>query len=216
MSLRSYLSDFHPPVDESVLTDATSWTEDELFWPAFLLSVGGSATAATAFGTDPADVEAYAKKLHHSGSWPFLVLQLASGHRLYVLVRNFEGDAGWDYLLQPQGTDTVITVAALEGHFQGPAFSWRDLVVVASQPDLTRSGAERLLLLLPAMGDADLPDEAEQLIAASLTTVGIRQNYQRHVAHELSTASRRFWGARGPATPPDRSALIAAAFASGR
>jgi hypothetical protein len=133
-----------------------------------------------------------------------------------LLFRNFEGDAGWDYLLQPEGTDTVITLAALEGHFQGPALSWRDLVVVASQPDRTRSGAERLLLLLPAMGDANLPDEAEQLIAASLTAVGIRQRHQREVAHELLTASRRFWGARAPGPSPDRSTLIAEAFASGR
>lgn len=177
--------------------------------------MGGSVTAAAAFETDPADVEAYADELHHSGSWPFVVLRLAYGHRLYVLFRNFEGDAGWDYLLQPEGTDTVMTLAALEGHFRGPAFSWRDLVVVASQPDLTRSGAERLLLLLPAMGDANLPDEAEQLIAASLVAVGVRQPYQREVARELLTASHRFWGARGPVTQPDLGASIAEAFGSG-
>ncbi|NMO50699.1 hypothetical protein HH310_05755 [Actinoplanes sp. TBRC 11911] len=215
MSLRRYLSGFHPPVDDSVLTDASSWIADELFWPAFLLSVGGSKTAAVAFEADPADVEAYAEELHHTDSWPFIVLRLASGHRLYVLFRNFEEDAGWDYLLQPAGTDAVITLAALEGHFRGPAYSWGDLVLLANQPDPTRSAAERLLLLLPAMGDADLPADAGQVIAAAFVAVGGRQQYQREVSRELLEASRRFWGARGPATPSDRMALMAEAFSSG-
>lgn len=200
MSLRRYLSDFHPPVEDSVLFDASSWTMDELFWPAFLFTVGGSGTAAVAFDADPADVEAYAEELHRPGRWPFVVVRLASGHRLYVLFRNFEGDAGWDYLLQPAGTDTVITLAALEGHFRGPAYSWRDLVLVADQPDPVRSAAERLLLLLPAMGDADVPADAEQMVAAAFVAVGGHRHYRRKVSRELLEASHRFWGARGPVT----------------
>jgi hypothetical protein len=215
VSLRRYLSEFEPSVDDSVLTDASSWVANDLFWPAFLFSVGGSETAAVAFAADPADVEAYVEELHHPDSWPFIVLPLASGHRLYVVFRNFEGDAGWDYLLQPAGTDTVVTLAALEGHFRGPAYSWRDLVLVANQRDSTRSAAERLLLLLPAMGDADLPVAAEQSIAAAFVAVGGHPRYQREVSRELLDASRRFWGARGPATPPDRMSLMAEAFSPG-
>lgn len=215
MSLRRYLSDFHPPVDESVLTDASSWIADGPFWPAFLLSVGGSRTAAVAFDADPADLEAYVEKLHHPDCWPYVVLRLAFGYRLHGLFRNFEGDAGWDYLLQPAGADTVITLAALEGHFRGPAYSWPDLVLVANQPDPTRSAAERLLLLVPAMGDTNLPDDAEQVIAAAIDAVGGRQRYQRKVSRELLAASRRFWGARGPATPPDHIAMVTEAFSPG-
>jgi hypothetical protein len=153
MSLRRYLSGFRPPVDESVLTEGALWLDDRLFWPAFLLSVGGSDTAAAAFDVDPADVEEYAEELHHPDSWPFLIVQLARSHRLYILFRNFEGDSGWDYLLQPADSDAVMTLAALEGGFQGPALSWPDLLVAASQPDPARSRAERLLLLLPAVGE---------------------------------------------------------------
>lgn len=214
MSLRQYLSSFHPPVDDSVLADASSRTADELFWPAFLYSVGGSETAAVAFDADPADVEAYAEELHQSGSWPYVVLPLGSGYRLYVLIGNFKGDAGWDYLLQPAGADTVITLGALEGNFLGPAYSWRELVLAANQPDPTRSASERLLLLLPARGDADLPPDAGRLIAEAFVAVGGRPQYQREVSRELLAANRRFWGVRGPATPPDRIALMAEAFSA--
>ncbi|WP_215788716.1 hypothetical protein [Paractinoplanes bogorensis] len=196
--LRHYLNSFHPPVDEAVPTDATSWTGEEPFWPAFLLSVGGSETAAIAFDADPADVEEYAEDLHRPDNWPYVVVPLASGHRVYVLFRNYEDDSGWDYLLQPAGADRVATLAALEGHFRGPAFSWPELVAVANQPDHGQSAAERLRLLLPAMGDDDLPDDAEQVISAAFVAVGGRPRYQRDVARELMLASQRFWGSVSP------------------
>ncbi|MEV0900057.1 hypothetical protein [Actinoplanes sp. NPDC049802] len=206
--------------------------DDDLFWPAFLLSFGGSLTAATAFDVDPADVEEYAEQLHHPGSWPFLTVQLARGHRLHLLFRNFEGDSGWDYLLEPAGSDSVITFAALEGGFQGPGLSWRELLVVAAQTDSERTQAERLLLLLPAVGDADLPLDAEESVATAFTEVGGRPEHRNEVASELLNASGRFWGSptwveyggryvcvglhspRNGDAPADRHVLIAEALGS--
>ncbi|MEO3926305.1 hypothetical protein ABGB07_20900 [Micromonosporaceae bacterium B7E4] len=193
MPLRGHLNDFRPPVDPSVLVDATPWLDDALLWPAFLLSVGGSQTAAMVFDLDPADVEAYAEQMHRHDRWPVISLDLARGHRLHILFRNFEDDAGWDYLLQPAGSDEVITAAALEGGFHGPAFSWPELVRTSSHPDLKHSQAERLLLLLPAMGDAEIPHGANQVVASALAAVGA-QRRQDEVALELLGASNRFWG----------------------
>lgn len=233
MCLRRYLSGFRPPVDEAVLAEPALWLDDRLFWPAFLHTFGGSDTAAIAFDVDPADVEEYAEELQDPNRWPFLAVPLARGHCLYILFRNFEGDAGWDYLLQPADSDTVITLAALEGGFQGPGLSWPELLAVAGQPDPARTRAERLLLLLPAVGDADLPYDTEELVATAVTAVGGERQYRRDVASELMTASRRFWGApawtdyadhrvclglhspRSPETPLDRLALIAEALDGG-
>jgi hypothetical protein len=117
------------------LTEVVPRRKDRLFWPAFLLTVGGSHAAATSFDVDPADVEEYAEELHHPDRWPFLTVQLAHGHRVHILFRNFEDDAGWDYLLQPAGSESVMTLAALEGGFQGPGLSWPELLAVAAQPD---------------------------------------------------------------------------------
>ena len=232
MFLRRYLSDFRPPVNESVLSELGPLPDDDLFWPAFLLTVGGSRAAATAFDVDPADVEEYTEELHHPDRWPLLTMQLARGHRLHLLFRNFDGDSGWDYLLQPAGSDSVITLAALEGSFQGPGLSWPELLVVAAQCDPTRTQAERLLLLLPAVGDADLPHNAEELVADAFTEIGGRPEYRHEVASELLTASRRFWGSpawveyeerfvcpgahspRNMGAPLDRHALIAEALGS--
>ncbi len=86
--MRYYLGGLLPPVDESVLAEAALWLDELLFWPAFLFCVGGSDSAATAFDVDPAEVEEYARKLHDPDGWPFLVVALARGHRLYILFRN--------------------------------------------------------------------------------------------------------------------------------
>ncbi|MEU7756419.1 hypothetical protein AB0B57_13150 [Micromonospora sp. NPDC049101] len=193
MPLRGYLDGFQPPVAASVLVDATPWLDDPLFWPAFLLAPGGSTTAAAAFGTDPADVADYVSALHQHDTWPVISLDLARGHRLHILFRNFDGDSGWDYLVQPVGSDAAITAAALEGGFQGPALSWAELVRTASQPDSMRSPAERLLLLLPGVGDSGIPPEALDVVTSAVVAVGAKHRPD-DVARELLRASHRFWG----------------------
>lgn len=174
-----------------MLTEAALWLDDRLLLPAFLYSIGGSRTAAVAFDVDPADVEEYTEGLHDPASWPFLTVQLARGHCLYILFRNFGDDSGWDYLLQSAGSDSVMTLAALEGCFRRPALSWPELLTAADQPDPTRSRAKRILLLLPALGDAGRPHDAEELVARPLllsvlgSSTGVRllANYwQRAVA----------------------------------
>jgi hypothetical protein len=173
--LRHYLSCFRPPVDESVLVEAGPSLDDRLFWPTFLLTVGGSWTAATAF--------------------------------------------------------SVMTLAALEGGFQGPGLSWPELLVAAAQRDRARTRAERLLLLSPALGGGDLAHDAEDLVATAFTTIGGRPEHRRTVAGELLAASGRFWGApawtwhehhrvclgghssRSLEAPASRHALIAEALA---
>ena len=62
--------------------------------------------------------------MHQHGIWPVISLNLAQGHRVHILFRNYEDDSGWDYLLQQAGSDVVITAASLEGGFHGPALSW--------------------------------------------------------------------------------------------
>lgn len=224
---------FRPPADPGVLAEPALWLDERYFWPAFLVSFGGAKSAATAFDADPADVEEHLEELHRRDCWPFLTVRLAHGHRLQLLFRNYEGDSGWDYLLQPAGSDALVTFAALEGGFHGPGLSWPELIVAAGQADPDRGSAERLLLLLPALGDADLPDDAADQVAAAFTAVGGLPQHRHAVAGELLTASDRFWGhpawvdfgdrlvclgrhsPRDPGAPAERLALITEALGPG-
>jgi hypothetical protein len=59
----------------------------------------------------------------------------AHRNRLHIIMRNFEGDAGVDYVLETSAGDKSIDLAALEGHFRGPALAWSELMVAAQQSD---------------------------------------------------------------------------------
>ncbi|MFC4072834.1 hypothetical protein [Actinoplanes subglobosus] len=218
MPLNAYLAGFRPPPDPAVLADATGWSTDPEFWPAYLVVAGGSWTAPLSFDADPADVEQYADALHDDGTWPYITVDLHRDHRLHILFRNYEDDYGLDYLLQPAGSEALITAVALEGCFVGPAVSWDELATFADRPDA-------LLLLLPMLGAGGVPPGSEGTVTAALTAVGIRRN-RRKVARELLTPSKRMWGPvewaegmclgryspRDPLCPPERQALFAEAF----
>jgi hypothetical protein len=96
-----------------------------------------------------------------------------------------------DYVLEPGTADQSIALAALEGHFRGPALAWSELIIAARQPDPEHTPAQRLLLLLPAYGDSDTPATAVDAVAAALSSVGARSN-QHRVSGELLN-SRRYW-----------------------
>lgn len=159
-----YLDGFFPPVPSSALIDGAAFLHDDLFWPAFLALVGSAESAPEAFGIDPADLEEFVDALRSSTAWPVFSLPVAAGHRVDIVLRNFDDDAGVDYVLVTE--DRHLPLAAIEGHFRGPAFSWPELVAVAGRD------ARRFLLLLPACADRARPQDAADVVAAALTEVG--------------------------------------------
>ncbi|MGA3487702.1 hypothetical protein ACK8GG_06780 [Micromonosporaceae bacterium DT55] len=116
--------------------------------------------------------------------WPVFTLPLAGDSLLHIVLRNFEDDSGVDYLLEPSPGRDVIQLAALDGHFRGPALAWPELVAAAAQPDPDHTPAERLLLLLPVCADSDRPGVAADVVAKALTAVGARSRV-RQVSEEL-------------------------------
>jgi hypothetical protein len=194
MVIPGYLDGFTPEVDPSTVFDASGWLDEAAFWPAFLLAAGGARDAPAAFDADLADVDAMLDELQRLDRWPAFALSVGDRHTIHLIWRNFDEDMGLDYVLIGAGDESSIVLAALEGSFVGPAWSWRELLDLAEQPGTHRSAAERLLLLLPATGDADLPSTAVEVVADAVTAVGGIRN-QVKVARQLLAASSRFWGA---------------------
>jgi hypothetical protein len=64
---------------------------------------------------------------------------------------------------------------------------------VARQSDPQHSDQERLLLLLPAMADANASSDAAEVVAAAVTAIG-GSDLQDQVAVELLSANGRYWG----------------------
>ncbi|MGW0214491.1 hypothetical protein ACWDXH_08855 [Micromonospora chokoriensis] len=191
MIIPGYLDGYEPPFPRSSLVDGADIMSQELFWPAFLLTVGGSESVPDAFGVDPADLEHIVDTFLDPHSWPVFSLPLPGRCRLHVIMRNVDDDGGVDYMLDPGTGDASIPLAAMEGHFRGPAFAWPEVVAAAHQPDQDRTPAERLLLLVPACADSNRPREAVDLVAEALTALGARSDVRR-VSEELLN-SGRYW-----------------------
>lgn len=191
MIIPGYLDGYEPPFATSPLTDGAETMASELFWPAFLHTVGASASAPYAFGIDPADLEEVIGRFLDEDEWPVFSLPLAGTNRVCAVMRNFPDEGGVDYVLDPGTGGDAIPLAAMEGHFRGPALSWTELTAAARQPDPDHLPAQRLLLLLPVCADRDRPGDAAETVAAALTAVGATSG-TRQVAEELLD-STRFW-----------------------
>ncbi|GAA4606248.1 hypothetical protein BJY16_005731 [Actinoplanes octamycinicus] len=191
MIIPGYLDGYEPAFVESPLIDGAEMMPSELFWPAFLHTVGGSASAPHAFGIDPADLDDVIDALLDEQRWPVFTLRTAGAGRVHVVMRNFPDEGGVDYVLDPGTGDDAIPLADMEGHFRGPALAWPELIAAAQQRDADRTPAERLLLLLPVCADRDRPADAVRVVAAALTAVGVTSDARR-VAEELLD-SPRYW-----------------------
>ncbi|MGR6971696.1 hypothetical protein ACU639_19275 [Streptomyces cynarae] len=160
-----------PGYEGGPLVARSDYLDDPLFWPVHLgACLRGEDAQRAAFGADwDAAMELY-RMLSADHEWPVFSVPLRSGHTIYVVYRNLDGDHGVDYLIHHRAWPEAETLAADDGHFMGPGTAWPELLSVARQPapgGLDDSDA-RLLLLFPTLGDATLPDDAAVPLTAAL------------------------------------------------
>lgn len=191
MIIPGYLDGYEPQFVHSPLIDGSDMMAAKQFWPAFLHTVGGSASAPHAFDVDPADLNDIIDAFLDEHAWPVFSLRLAAVSRVHVVMRNFPDEGGIDYVLDPGIGSDAIPLAAMEGHFRGPALAWPELITAAQQPDPDHTPAERLLMLLPACADRDRPASASQTVMQALTAIGATSHTGR-TAEELLN-SPRYW-----------------------
>jgi hypothetical protein len=158
-----------PGYEGGPLIEGGAHLDDPLFWPVHLgTCLRGEDAQRAAFGADwDAAMELY-RVLSAEQEWPVFSVPLHSGHIIYVVYRNFDGDRGTDYLIHHPTWPAAEILAVDDGHFMGPGTAWPELLSAARQSS-TRGVDDpeaRLLLLFPTLGDARLPADA----AATLTT----------------------------------------------
>lgn len=164
-----------PGYDGGPLTHRPELLDEHLFWLGHLYSCAqseeGEEDEELLFGADYDAAGDFHSRLHERADWPAFTVPLAAGHRLHIVYRTFEDDPGTDYLLHHPDWDRAELLAMNEGHFIGPALSWPELVAAADNGlpgGSTTDPDARLLLLLPALGDDDIPDDAADRLASAL------------------------------------------------
>lgn len=158
------------------LTDGSYLLDDPAFWALHLAQIGadGLDDLEEAFGADIVEAEELYDRMFDHDHWPAFTVPLRSAGNIHVIYRNLDGDMGLDYVLTHPDWPHDLCLAAVEGCFIGPGLSWPELVAIANQPPASGDNtlldaAGRLLILLPALGDAGLPVAAVPTVAAALS-----------------------------------------------
>ncbi|MER5436537.1 hypothetical protein [Streptomyces sp. NPDC002588] len=163
-----------PGYEGGPLVEGDAYLDDPLFWPVHLgTCLRGEDAQRAAFGADwDAAMELY-RVLSAEQEWPMFRVPLRSGHTIYVVYRNFDGDRGVDYLIHHPTWPAAETLAVDDGHFMGPGMAWPELLSAARQP--STMGVDdpdaRLLLLFPTLGDTRLPDDATVALTTALSAL---------------------------------------------
>lgn len=148
--------------------------DQRLFWHGHLYACaqGGAGWLLWGAEYDWANHRNFQRQLWDRGDWPAFTIPLAAGHRLYVVYRTVEDEAGIDYLLHHPDWDQADPIARDEGNFVGPGLSWSELAAAvdnAPSNGATIDAHTSLLLLLPALGDTATPEHAVPRLAAALS-----------------------------------------------
>ncbi|BDM74457.1 hypothetical protein HEK616_79440 (plasmid) [Streptomyces nigrescens] len=129
------------------------------------------------FGVDGADADAACDALCDEDRWPVFRIPFAGGHTAVVLGYNLPDDPGTEYFISHPEWDVHGRLATVGGHQAGPGLSWQELAHIARTPDLDAPGVHaehaRFLLLLPALGDQDLPEDATDILREVLAQAGL-------------------------------------------
>lgn len=183
--------------EDDPLVNGSAFLTEPAFWAVHTMMVGagGLNDLESSFGVDVDDAEALCEQLFDHDRWPVFTVPLQSGASLHVIYRNLDEDMGLDYVLGHPDWPGDLQLATVEGCFIGPGLSWQELTAIAHQPPATASPlavAGRLLMLLPALGDADLPDSAVSTLATALAQTTGTQEAQR-VAEILLYETTAYW-----------------------
>ncbi|MEV0690932.1 hypothetical protein [Streptomyces sp. NPDC050388] len=189
-----------PGYDGGPLTHHPELLDERLFWLGHLVSCadGSEEGMELLLGADYDAADDFHRRLHERADWPVFTVPLVGGHRLHVVYRTLQGESGTDYLVHHPDWDRAELLAVDDGHFMGPALSWPELLTAADNGlpgGSTTDPDARLMLLLPALGDDDVPDDhaTGRLASALRALVGVED------PEALAAALMENQGAPGPA-----------------
>ncbi|MEV7532481.1 hypothetical protein AB1388_18380 [Streptomyces hydrogenans] len=162
------------------------------FWAAYLLwmcRTEENPPEPSWFGADEADTDAAYEALADETRWPVFRIPFSDGHSVLVVGRNVADEPGTEYVVAHPAWDRRGHLATIDGHHAGPGLSWRELTHIAGTPDPEAPGIQaphvRLLLLLPVLGDIDLPGDAAAFLGDALVRAGVPEDSAPRLAENL-------------------------------
>ncbi|MFI1989146.1 hypothetical protein [Actinoplanes sp. NPDC020271] len=110
------------------------------------------------------------EEIERTGTWPVLRLGTRAGDFALAIWHVADETEGHDFMVLP-GDGRCIAVAAVAAHSYGPGVSWPEAQRLIERGS-RGSPAQRLLLLVRALGDGDSMTDMVEQVADALLAVG--------------------------------------------
>ncbi|MGW0550928.1 hypothetical protein [Streptomyces altiplanensis] len=195
----------------SPLVDGLPLLAEPEFWAAHLVELYEGAQVES-FGVDPADVEVMLECLYDKAAWPMFQIPLAGGHSIFLYYNSGEECTSTDYfIVHPDWRTDGLVLASTDEDRIGPGLCWPELAALLPAPDAGEGVTDphaRLLLLLPVLGDANVPAEAVTLVKQALKAQGTPDDCEPLARHLLR--GHPMWGAADWLFDEDERAWICA------
>ncbi|MET8871245.1 hypothetical protein [Nocardia sp. NPDC004604] len=193
------MSDITKSVDVPEYTDAELVAGEELarepaFWLAHLLVTMGDLSADTdEYGVAASVFEPMLERLSDAEQpWPVFRVAFGGGHTTFVVYANFEDTNTVEFVVRHPAWDRLGHLGQCGPEEAGPGLSWTELTAIAASVPENASDAEglvdpaqRLLLLLPMLGDAATPEDAWEVVVRALVRCGAPDDVAPRFAREL-------------------------------
>ncbi|MYW80432.1 hypothetical protein F610DRAFT_02852 [Streptomyces sp. LaPpAH-199] len=150
------------------------------FWLAHvLMAMGKYEEPAERYGVDAAEFDGVVDRLSDPEEpWPVFRVGCGGGHTVHAVYVNWEDGSSVDFFVRHPAWGRLGHLGQCGADAAGPGLAWTELLALARGVSEGGEGltdpSERLLLLLPLLGDADLPGEARDTVARALAHCGIR------------------------------------------
>ncbi|MFI2207052.1 hypothetical protein ACH47Z_41440 [Streptomyces sp. NPDC020192] len=164
------------------------------FWLVHLLVTMGDLSAdADEYGVTPSAYEAMLERLSDAEQpWPVLRVPFGGGHTAFAVYANFEDENTVEFAIRHPAWGRLGHLGQCGPESAGPGLSWAELTAIAASVPESASDtgglvdpAQRLLLLLPMLGDSATPEEAWTVVARALSNCGIPGDVALRFAREL-------------------------------
>ncbi|MGW7528221.1 hypothetical protein [Streptomyces sp. NPDC054783] len=165
------------------------------FWPAHLADLCEGFSPED-FGADAADAGAMLECLHDRSAWPMFTVPLSGGFAIVVHYNSGEEFTSTDYFLTHPEWPHSLVLASDDQDRIGPGLCWPELAALLDAPEEAvgvTDADDRLLLLLPLLGDADVPPEAVDRVVGALVAQGAPENCEPLARRLLD--GHPMWGA---------------------